>query len=400
MNPEQPKVLLVDDNEDDIVLLEDMLDDDAPGKYQIQACNRLLDALRHLSDEQFDLILLDLFLPDSQGIGTYTDERLQIFDIPIVVISGLDDEGLALEAVQAGAQDYLIKGEFSEKTLLRAMDYAIERHSLKKQLYALSLTDDLTGLYNRKGFSTLVEQQIKFALRIQGELLFFFIDVDDLKQINDRFGHSAGDRALEVTAEILRNTFRDSDIIGRAGGDEFVVVTVDSKIDDRESILQRLEIERQKIAASSMDPFDLRFSVGVASWTVDDPKTFDALMGEADRNMYRHKRSKLDKLKLGQPDGSVDSVLALDHEDLIIQESGEDDGRQILLVEDNPGDARLIQEYLKEIDHKYEVSHVTRIDEAVEYLENNRVSLVLLDLSLPDSQGLETIGHIIGGVQK
>ncbi len=335
------KVLLIDDNKDDIFLLKEIINNTAPNKYLINACNRLSEAFEQLSSDHFDLILLDLILPDSPELNSFEDPRFKDFGIPVIIISNLDDEDMALRAVQAGAQDYLVKGEINGRALPRAIDYAIERHSLKKQLVELSIKDGLTGLYNRKSFSTLVEQQLKLAQRSQDELLFFFIDVDNLKMINDQFGHKIGDRALQVMADILSCTFRGSDIISRVGGDEFAVLTVDSKASDKDSIIRRLEIERRESIEDQKVPFELRFSVGVSQWTSAEPKSLEILMREADLDMFEKKRSKQQKAQLGDFGSNFHEYEVTDidvHEPTNVN--------NFLLVEDNLGDARLVQEYL------------------------------------------------------
>lgn len=390
MIKKQLTVLLVDDNQDDVFLIQEIIKSTAPNKYEVHVCGRLTEAFELLSSNNFDLILLDLILPDSPEVDSFNDPRFADIDIPIVVISSLNDEDLALRAVQAGAQDYLVKGGFDEKVLPRSMDYAIERHSLKKQLLELSIKDGLTGLYNRKGFSTLVDQQIKLAQRSQDELLFFFIDVDNLKMINAQFGHKAGDSALGFLADILRNTFRDSDIISRVGGDEFAVLTVDTKIADKDAIIQRLEIERRKILSAQAQPFKIWFSVGMSCWTKAEPKTFDKLMREADLDMYEQRRNKQEKtqpLNFGSSSLEIEGAERMDH---VSQ-----NGNNFLLIEDNLGDARLVQEYLKMVDTTFEITHVGRLAEAITHLESNSTSLILLDLSLPDSKGLETVEQIV-----
>ena len=390
MKKNQLKILLIDDNPDDTLLLKEIIDDCAPKKFDIHACTRLSEAFQLLSSDTFDLILLDLILPDSPELTTFADPRFKEFDIPVVVISSLDDEDLALRAVQNGAQDYLVKGELSGRALPRAMDYAIERHSLKKQLFDLSIKDNLTGLYNRKGFSTFVDQQLKLALRSQAEMLFFFIDVDNLKMINDQFGHKAGDRALEVMAEILSYTFRGSDIVSRVGGDEFAILTVDSKAAGKDSIIERLEKEHQKYEAAKIEPFELQFSVGVARWTPTETKPLEVLMREADLDMYEKKRHKRENTQPQYSDGSLHGF-----EDVELNDNHLADTNKFLLVEDNLGDARLVQEYLHSIDSNYQVTHVGRLSDAINYVENNPTSLILLDLSLPDSHGLETVEKMV-----
>ncbi len=135
---------------------------------------------------------MDLDLPDSEDLGTF--ERAYAFapDVPIVVLTGMEDEEMALDMVKSGAQDYLVKGEVGPDLLLRSIRYAVERHHLTSALRSLSLIDDLTGLYNRRGFSDLGEQHLKLARRTARAVLLVYVDVDDLKTINDTLGPSKG----------------------------------------------------------------------------------------------------------------------------------------------------------------------------------------------------------------
>ena len=153
----------------------------------------------------------------------------------------------ATEAVRKGAQDYLIKGNVDGALLVRSIRYAVERKRAEEAIRALSLEDELTGLANRRGFFTLAEQQLKVARRTKTGLFLLFADVDGLKATNDRFGHAEGDRLIRDAARILRATFRDSDIVARIGGDEFVVLMIQTDDTAPAQFLARLaaEIERR-----------------------------------------------------------------------------------------------------------------------------------------------------------
>jgi len=391
MKQKQFRLLLIDDNADDVWLVKEFLSQSSPGIFEVSSCSLLSNAINRLAKEEYGLILLDLNLPDSQGEATFLDENIKNLDCPIIVLTGLDDEELAIKAVQAGAQDYLVKGEFDGIALTRSINYAIERYQLKKQIYEASTKDALTGLYNRKGFTTLAEQQIKLALRSKSDLLFFFIDIDGLKDINDNFGHRAGDHALVVTADILRNTFRDSDILGRAGGDEFVVLAVETHSEDKDAILQRFETERHHYS-TGIEEYDLYFSIGVSTWTHQESKSIDALLSEADAAMYIHKRSK--RGKEYEKEAVLEGFL-FETGALLSETEALPDACIILLIEDNPDDALLIQTYIRAVDPKYEVHHVERLSEALAYLEGGHITLVMVGLSLPDSYGLDGVESLV-----
>jgi diguanylate cyclase (GGDEF)-like protein len=177
------------------------------------------------------------------------------------------------------------------ETLQRTVLCAIKQAIVDRELRSLALTDDLTCLYNRRAFLTLVTQQVRLARRTGQELLLFFADVDDLKKINDSFGHHEGDFALIRTANVLEQTFRDSDIVARLGGDEFGVLALEACSQNQGTILRRLD---ETIQESNRDEFRYRLSLSVGVARLD-PKHFTSLgdvMAQADQAMYREKRKK------------------------------------------------------------------------------------------------------------
>jgi diguanylate cyclase (GGDEF)-like protein/PAS domain S-box-containing protein len=169
---------------------------------------------------------------------------------------------------------------------------AVERTRTENELRDLSLVDELTKVYNRRGFLTVSEQQMKVAHRTRKEMTLFYLDLDDLKKINDSFGHEAGDAALVEAVEALRDTFRDSDIIARLGGDEFVVLAIDVA-DGRASALDRRLRERlEDRNGREGTAFPVSFSVGVARYDPDRSCSLQELIAQADRMMYQQKSSK------------------------------------------------------------------------------------------------------------
>lgn len=163
---------------------------------------------------------------------------------------------------------------------------------LREQLREQSVTDELTGLNNRRGFLFLAEQQMKLAERTQCGLLLVFMDLDRFKQINDTFGHEVGDQALIDAALILKRTFRGSDIVARMGGDEFAVLTMATDGLGAETITRRLEDEISAHNRNAGRRYQLAFSVGVAHYDPAQSVPLDCLLKQADQLMYRHKQDK------------------------------------------------------------------------------------------------------------
>lgn len=283
-------VLLVEDNPKDAQALQESLENFNLSRYDLTHVGNLDEALKRLWEEKFDLVLLDLSLPDSLGLNAIVRVHEQVPEVPIIVLAANDDESLAIRAVQEGTQDYLVKGQVSGNMLERSIRYAIERHRMLAQLRAMSLADELTGLYNRRGFMTLVKQHLKVAARTKIGKYLLFVDLDGLKSINDTLGHQEGDKALVDAANILKETFRDSDIIARIGGDEFTVfLTTGANVDILPSRLQKnLDSHNKK----RMNPYNLSMSVGLACYDPEKPCSLDELLSRADALMYEQKQKK------------------------------------------------------------------------------------------------------------
>ncbi|MFB3895535.1 MAG: PAS domain S-box protein [bacterium] len=174
-----------------------------------------------------------------------------------------------------------------------------DRKKMEEQLRVLSLTDSLTGLANRRGFMNLAEQQIKIANRLKQELCLFYIDLDQMKWINDTLGHKEGDRALIDTANALRTTFRAADIIGRIGGDEFVGLAIESKETTVDQIMARLQEHLNALNTFGKRAYQLSLSIGIMRYDPNQPVSLETLVEQGDKLMYEQKRKK--KLDKRQP---------------------------------------------------------------------------------------------------
>ncbi len=167
-----------------------------------------------------------------------------------------------------------------------------EREAMIEQLRQSSVTDEMTGLYNRSGFFTVAREYIGLASRRKTKMFLLYMDMDGLKHINDTFGHHIGDQALVLLADLLKQTFRTSDVKGRMGGDEFAVFPIDSTLDGVEAALARLQKAIDECNASSEKPFRLSISTGLAFFDPEFPVTIDDLLVRADKLMYERKRGK------------------------------------------------------------------------------------------------------------
>ncbi len=190
---------------------------------------------------------------------------------------------LSLIAVVGISVFYLYKQTRSDISRLR---------QLEEKLRTQSFTDELTGLLNRRGFFTLMDYQLKIASRQKKEAFMLYVDVDNLKWINDTWGHQEGDRALAETADILKETFRESDIIARLGGDEFVVFYAETPYENFETISERLEKNLEAYNSKHHRGYKPLLSTGIAEYDPANPVSLDKLLYEAERLMYVQKRQK------------------------------------------------------------------------------------------------------------
>lgn len=286
------KILLVESDREYLDDLRERLSALRQGELDIEWAGELSEALARLTQGGIDAVLLDLDLPDSSGMVTF--ERAYAFapDVPIIVLTDEADEKVAMATVQGGAQDYLVKAEVKASVLARSVRHAIERHRLLSALRSLSLIDDLTGLYNRRGFSDLGEQYLKLAKRSARGVTMVYLDLDRFKTINDSLGHHVGDRALLKVADILKATFRRSDIIARLGGDEFGVLALEASHESSELLIMRLRESITEFNETSSEPYQLSVSIGMARHEGDMRVRLEDLVEEADSVMYKEKHGK------------------------------------------------------------------------------------------------------------
>lgn len=220
-------ILLIEDNPGDQRLVREMLDECGHGQFRLLLADQIMTAMPVLDREKVDLILLDLRLPDGDGLGSLEKIAALATGIPVVVLSEADDEAMAVKAVRQGAQDFLVKQHISGPLLIRSLRYALERRQLEEQLYHLAHHDALTGLANRKLFYERLTRALASARRHQRILALMLLDLNGFKQINDSHGHHVGDELLRQVAGRLGACLRETDCAARLGGDEFIVFVSD-----------------------------------------------------------------------------------------------------------------------------------------------------------------------------
>jgi two-component system, cell cycle response regulator len=280
------KVLVVDDEEPMRKLIVTLLSQNG---HQCIVASNGLEALDKIKKNKLDAVVVDIVMPEMDGLALTGELSKHDQSLPVMIMTGHADEYSAETAIALGAREF-IKKPFSITEFIIRFNKMMDDHRGEEALLALSLTDELTGLHNRRRFFVLTEQCLKVAIRTKKRPLLLFIDMDDLKWINDHYGHNEGDRALIDLANILKKTFRESDIIARIGGDEFVVL-LESTDENSETLLTRLH-ENVKDYNAKRSQHILSISLGTAHFDPEYPISIDELLAKADALMYAQKRRR------------------------------------------------------------------------------------------------------------
>jgi diguanylate cyclase (GGDEF)-like protein len=285
---ERQRVLLIEDNPGDVRLIREMLSEGEDGLFDLDCVGRLSQGLEYLSSQAAGVVLLDLSLPDSYGFDTFLKVYAHSPKVPIIVLTGNDDQTVALSAVKTGAQDYLVKGKLDRELLLRSMQYSIERKRYQEQLEYQANYDALTGLPNRNLLHDRLRQSV-YAQRFVRSIGVVFLDIDHFKFVNDSLGHNTGDKLLQKVAERLLESVRDGDTVARLGGDEFILILNDQT--GQEVIYRAM----QRIISNITEPVEIdgqellvTASAGISLYPQDGPDV-ETLLKNADAAMYRAK---------------------------------------------------------------------------------------------------------------
>ena len=220
-------LLLVEDDCEDAQAVVDMLA--ADGRFEIVPANSLSNALEVIRNRRIDAVLLDLTLPDVQGLDTVSEVQHCSPTMPIVVLSASEDDDLAIGLVKAGAQDYLVKGEKDGSQISRAVRYAIHRKRSEVEFQSFTHSDPLTGVANRILFDDRLDLALARPLRNKQSLALLFLDLDRFQRINDTLGQDIGDGLLKIVARRLCSSVRESYTVARFASDEFTIILEDIK---------------------------------------------------------------------------------------------------------------------------------------------------------------------------
>ena len=304
------KYILIIEDEPGISGLERRYLEKAGFEVKIAATGR--EGLMNLGDGRPpDLLIIDLRLPDMPGIEVMQKVKDMGKSIPSIIVTGAGDEKIAVSAMKLGAMDYIIKGPDTIKQLPKTCAEVLRKFSLaeenarlteetkklnselleaNRQLCELSRKDELTGLYNRRCLNSLLEREVSKAHRYNIPLSFALLDLDHFKDVNDTYGHPMGDLVLRQFAGVLTGRLRNTDMLGRFGGEEFGLILTGTQVDDAVYVCDEL---RKLIAAAQFgnkeNPLRITTSAGVAVLTPE--MDMDVLVETADKSLYRAKKS-------------------------------------------------------------------------------------------------------------
>ncbi len=282
------QVLLVEDNRSQAMIVERMLQDGG-AEFEVVHVGTLAEAREHLGTERVACVLLDLTLPDADRLEGLMEIKNVAPEAPVVVVTADNDAGRGIKAVQAGAQDYLMKGQMDSAQLCRAVRFAIERGRSEQQLAHRALHDALTGLPNRMLFIDRLTYALAQSERQESFVGIFFLDLDGFKAVNDRLGHLAGDALLRDMAGRLLSWVRPGDTVSRFGGDEFTVLVREvGGPEEAADIAERLTEAVRSPAGLEGEEVSLTPSIGIALG--ESGERPEGLLERADKAMYAAKR--------------------------------------------------------------------------------------------------------------
>lgn len=286
------RILLVEDNMDDAALFRASLSMTTEHPAVVDQANTLGSAFEALGRGRYDVVVQDLNLPDTQGLDGFQELRRLFPTMPVVVLTGTADRDLGLQAVRAGAQDFLVKGTFNSELLARALRYAIERKALLERIEYEATHDVLTGLFNRQKVMSDLENARLRAVRYGERLSICICDIDNFKRINDTYGHLAGDAVLRACGEAIQKELRTTDFVGRYGGDEFLVAFVHTNAGDSRNAVDRIRrrLDGVSIPAPNGTSFTFTVTFGLADVRGKEMPLTE-LMASADEALYHGKTS-------------------------------------------------------------------------------------------------------------
>ena len=301
MEPTVPPTLLcIDDDPLQHRIVERLLHEFAHTRYGLDSALTYDDGLAKLMTGAYTVCLLDFRLDRGTGIDLLCELRRLSIETPVVVMTVADTEDVDIAAAEAGAADFLLKSELTPRLLERTVRYAEKLGATMRQLRALALRDELTGLLNRRELQNLLQNEWLRAVRFKRPFALGLADIDHFKRVNDEYGHPVGDRVIRHVGQVLETTLRRLDRVARFGGEEFAILMPETG--RREAAIA---MERVRVAlAQSPCPVPehgrdlaITLSIGV-SVPLEDADSIEGLIKAADRRLYAAKHGGRDRVCL------------------------------------------------------------------------------------------------------
>ena len=291
----KPLVLIVDDNLTNSTFCEKLL---GKNGYETSVCSSGEEALEFISKNTPDLILLDIVMPGIDGYQ-FCDQLKRaprLKDTPVIFLSAMNDENSIINGFKCGGVDFITRPFRGQELIARTRTH-IELKKAKEKLLRMAVTDELTGLFNRRYFMSRLNQEFERVKRYESIFTFIMIDIDYFKKINDTHGHLAGDCVLRNAAEIMKKSLRLSDTVGRIGGEEFAILLPETEIEYGLEIADRL---RKKVDMADIvfedNKLKLTISAGISDSDSND-LTVDAVLNRADVALYEAKEGGRNRVK-------------------------------------------------------------------------------------------------------
>jgi len=279
------KILVVDDDHTTLKIMEDIL-----ANYEVKTVDSGKEMLEIAEKTPFDLILLDIMLPDFSGYELFGKVRnMELHtDTPVIFVSAMNEGHDIRTGLEYGAHDYITK-PLNEDIIISRIEAVIKRTVYERNLLFQAMNDPLTGVYNRNFFFKRANEEISRACRLGSNNAIAMLDIDRFKNVNDRFGHQAGDFILKAFTEEIENHIRTYDLLARYGGEEFIVLFVDCSKWTALEILTRLrKLVEEKFYKFKSFNINFTFSGGISD--MKDFKschvTIDDLIKVADQRLY------------------------------------------------------------------------------------------------------------------
>jgi diguanylate cyclase (GGDEF)-like protein len=297
------RLLIVEDDLSSARAVRELLEATAVPRFEVQHVVSAAAACVAIDQGGVDVVLLDLGLPDAKDLQALAQIEECVHEIPVIVLTGRSDESLAADALHRGAEDYLLKGTFDQKTLVRAIRYAVERHRsvrdlarvkkdlehANRHLERLTLIEPLTELLNRRGLQQVLTREIHHLTRGRNPAAVLVVDLDDFKHVNETLGHAVGDVVLKELGRRLRASVRGVDYVGRLGGDEFMVILPETEPTEVTQVAERVRLAvSSAIIQHSGGTVTVTASVAALLLTSDMPAV-DEVLSRADMLLSRAK---------------------------------------------------------------------------------------------------------------